>query len=314
MDGSPSSRSPINNTQLPPSDSPSPSHQARPKQPNHTHSTLNIAFPSHWAQASSRHLPLFSQPTRIRFQAQDDGEYRWSSRAHRKGRRPTPVSDDAKKKKDEEGRAVRTRFWGWDFGDISWWVAMLFLVGSVFWCANGVLVFCFSSLSTTPILASEAATAFIGGTLFWFGAYLSFVEALNPARDARFGEEVESELGLGGGAVGRGWVGSASTSGTAGVMGREKVKMVGRGGGGLARSGGRSGTSPTWVSVLCGLPGVLPDAGSEASDGLPARNLGLWEGLYWVPQILGSPGFIISGAMFSIEVQKKWYRPKFNTR
>ncbi|KAG8912124.1 hypothetical protein FRC01_005275 [Tulasnella sp. 417] len=71
---------------------------------------------------------------------------------------------------------------------------MLFLVGSIFWCANGVLAFCFYTLSTPHILLSEAATAFIGGTLFWIGAYLSYVEALNPAAHAHFGWEVDHEL------------------------------------------------------------------------------------------------------------------------
>ncbi|KAG9045327.1 hypothetical protein FS837_006490 [Tulasnella sp. UAMH 9824] len=200
------------------------------------------------------------------------------------------------------------------------------------------MAFCFYTVTTPHILLCEAATAFVGGTLFFFGAYLSYVESLNPAAHAHFGWEVEQETMR--------LVEPRSVSGKTSLgrgrrhFGRHVV--VGRGDAekGRKESGEQKPASPPpppkwkwvgadwssfgyvanviqlygatifWVSVLCGIPGILPDAGSGPSDGLPAKNVGLWEGLYWVPQILGSFGFIISGAMFSLEVQRKWYKPK----
>lgn len=282
-------------------------------------------------------------------------EYHWNSRAHRKGRWPVakPSSSGAPEKQEWTHQRARLRFWGWDIGDISWWVAMLFLLGSIFWCANGVLAFCFYTNSTPHVLLSEAATAFIGGTLFWIGGYLSYVESLNPAAHAHFGWEVDREAkrlveprssssaAVSGRALGRGrrhfgkHIATAAAGGRGGGRslgvvdaenGKTDVDNEGQGKlppkwkwegadwssfGFVANVIQLYGASIFWVSVLCGMPGILPDAGSAASEGLPAKNVGLWEGLFWVPQVLGSPGFIISGAMFSLEVQKKWYKPEF---
>lgn len=61
----------------------------------------------------------------------------------------------------------------------------------MFWCINGTLFFVFFTTTTLPFTNSEAATAFLGGTLFIVGAYLGWVESMNPARDAEFGWEVD---------------------------------------------------------------------------------------------------------------------------
>jgi hypothetical protein len=34
---------------------------------------------------------------------------------------------------------------------------------------------------------------------------------------------------------------------------------------------------------------------------------------YWTPQIVGGTGFIISGALFMLETQSRWYKPAFGT-
>ena len=36
---------------------------------------------------------------------------------------------------------------------------------------------------------------------------------------------------------------------------------------------------------------------------------GLLDGIYWVPQMVGGSGFIISGALYMLETQPKWYVP-----
>lgn len=95
------------------------------------------------------------------------------------------------------------------------------------------------------------------------------------------------------------------------------------------------------ISVVCGLPGVLPASGTEEGAEQVGRSEGLWLGLYWGMQvcpialrlsarharperreprsdpdlfsslqILGAPCFAISGALFCYEVQKKWWLPR----
>lgn len=34
---------------------------------------------------------------------------------------------------------------------------------------------------------------------------------------------------------------------------------------------------------------------------------------FWTPQVIGGTGFIISGALFMIETQSRWYKPGFRT-
>lgn len=49
------------------------------------------------------------------------------------------------------------------------------------------------SRTTTVFTNTETAMAFLGGTLFWVGAYLGYVESLNPAFadwEGAFGYEV----------------------------------------------------------------------------------------------------------------------------
>ncbi|GAA5866048.1 hypothetical protein JCM3774_000005 [Rhodotorula dairenensis] len=131
--------------------------------------------------------------------------YRWTARAHRKGVPPRLVREHDQR---EEGgfaalvrrheknwwRVVRNvRWWGWDLGDISWWVGFLFTLGSVWWCIQGIQVFCYPNNTSTVFTNTEAAMSFLGGTTFLVGGYLGYVESLNPAFadwDGAFGYEL----------------------------------------------------------------------------------------------------------------------------
>lgn len=64
-------------------------------------------------------------------------------------------------------------------------------MGSVFWCVNGILFFVFFDRTSLVYTNTESAFAFLGGTFFIVGAYLGWVESLNPARDADFGWEID---------------------------------------------------------------------------------------------------------------------------
>ena len=58
------------------------------------------------------------------------------------------------------------------------------------------------------------------------------------------------------------------------------------------------GATIFWIAGFTGLPPIL-DALS-----VPAAN-----GIYWLPQVVGGTGFIVSGLLFMIEVQDKWWKP-----
>jgi hypothetical protein len=61
------------------------------------------------------------------------------------------------------------------------------------------------------------------------------------------------------------------------------------------------GATIFWISGFTALPPIYNRLTSTA-----AQN-----GAYWVPQVLGGTGFIISGTLFTLETQKKWYIPAF---
>lgn len=58
------------------------------------------------------------------------------------------------------------------------------------------------------------------------------------------------------------------------------------------------GASIFWIAGFTSLPGInniLSPAGLD--------------GAYWAPQVVGGTGFIISGLLFMLETQQKWYLP-----
>jgi hypothetical protein len=56
-----------------------------------------------------------------------------------------------------------------------------------------------------------------------------------------------------------------------------------------------------WIAGLTGLPGIYDH-----------MSQGLTDGIYWVPQMVGGAGFILSGLLFTLETQKTWYRPAWH--
>lgn len=70
----------------------------------------------------------------------------------------------------------------------------------------------------------------------------------------------------------------------------------------LACSAQMIGATIFWIAGLTALPGIQNKL-----------SRGALIGVYWVPQIVGGCGFIISGALFMLETQKKWYIPALDT-
>lgn len=59
------------------------------------------------------------------------------------------------------------------------------------------------------------------------------------------------------------------------------------------------GASVFWISGLTALPGILNNLTTPA-----ALN-----GAYWAPQIIGGSGFVVSGTLFMLETQERWWKP-----
>jgi hypothetical protein len=69
----------------------------------------------------------------------------------------------------------------------------------------------------------------------------------------------------------------------------------------LACSSQMIGASIFWIAGLTGLYPIL------SSLSTPAEN-----GAFWSTQVIGGSGFIVSGALFMLEVQEKWWKPALN--
>ena len=107
----------------------------------------------------------------------------WQSRSHRKGRslsfRVLPFRKNVEWLK------------AWD---VSWWTAVFFLVGSAFWIANGIIAFHKPISDKTMSQNVMAYTAFAGGTLFFFGGWTMYWEALNTEKRADFDIAIRKQM------------------------------------------------------------------------------------------------------------------------
>lgn len=198
----------------------------------------------------------------------------------------------------------------------------------------------------TEILIGGGVTAFIGATIFEVGSILLLIEAVNENRSGCFGWALERVLWNGeeggkkirvtpdkdrcthhhsnkGNFVGKGSVKEPSSgaqiesqsSSTDDVKKFADAKSTGdawiwfplwrslsthylRELGFLASLAQLCGASVFWISGLTALPGI----NNKMSQGL-------LDGIYWVPQMVGGSGFIISGLLYMLETQPKWYIP-----
>ncbi|KAB8338945.1 hypothetical protein FH972_021885 [Carpinus fangiana] len=261
--------------------------------------------------------------------------FSWSSRNNRKGRhalRLTSSIADAPEAplKTSNMHVILTNvgrmaayFPVWD---ISYLVAIIFTLGSVIWVINAFFAF-------LPLLQAHTAfdgealygggiTAFIGATVFEIGSLLLMLEAINENRSACFGWAVEKAVkdghaklmpdkdhcehhhrskvhllvGAGSaaeGAVfdGRSWAWLPSWS----ELKAHYIYELGF----LACTAQLFGATVFWISGFTALPGIY-------------NNLeipGAVDGIFWTPQVVGGAGFIVSGVLFMVETQRKWYVP-----
>ncbi|TVY49549.1 hypothetical protein LOCC1_G000536 [Lachnellula occidentalis] len=226
------------------------------------------------------------------------------------------------------------------YWDVSYLVAIVFTWGSVVWCINAFFVWLpLQSPSTEfkdEITSAGGISAFVGATIFEFGSILLMIEAVNENRSDCFGwavDEVLEENGLlrlrpdncthhhgnkknlvGKGKALKGKPPLDTTMApkeqpsspsaktwvwfpTLHELRTHYLKEVGF----LACLSQMIGATVFWISGFTALPPIYDRLTSTA-----AQN-----GAYWAPQVIGGAGFIISGTLFMLETQRKWYLPAF---
>jgi hypothetical protein len=219
--------------------------------------------------------------------------------------------------------------------DISFDVAFVFTLGSVLWIFNAFFVYLPLARPDTEFKTEElyggGITAFIGATIFEIGSFLLMAEAVNEGRSGCFGWAVERSMSH----EETGDIGaSLKPSVLHCVHHHNKRKNVRNGHaneskhelqtperswvwwpsneelrtyyihnlGFLASLFQLLGASIFWIAGLTALPGIY-DRMSRIITII----------FYWTPQVVGGLGFVISGTLFMIETQSKWWKPAPHT-
>lgn len=227
--------------------------------------------------------------------------------------------------------------------DISYDVAAIFTLGSVIWVINAFFVWLPLVRPNTEFKNEElyggGITAFIGATVFEMGSFLLMAEAVNESRTGCFGWALErafshesekgSEallrlrpskshcthhhsnmrnlLGTDGDKAAifappgskpalsaKSWIWFPSSH----DLRTHYIHELGF----LASFAQLLGASIFWIAGLTALPGIY------TTMSRPITII-----FYWTPQVLGGLGFIVSGTLFMLETQTRWYKPAFKT-
>ncbi|KAF2730808.1 hypothetical protein EJ04DRAFT_555160 [Polyplosphaeria fusca] len=278
--------------------------------------------------------------------------YKWTSRNNRKGRHALAVTPTTPSSTyhtppvtatlQQTLHGIRRMFTSFPIWDISYDVATIFTLGSIIWVINAFFFFLPLVQPATQFpneaLYGGGITAFIGATVFELGSLLLMAEAVNENRKGCFGWALERALTHGGpgddggegslrlrpsmprcehhhgnrgNLVGKGGATKqhASTADDAGtsswvwVPSQQELRThYMHDLGFLASFAQLLGASIFWISGLTALPGINDKMS-------PVVKIVF----YWTPQVVGGTGFIVSGTLFMIETQSRWWKPAFGT-
>ncbi|TFK72787.1 hypothetical protein BDN72DRAFT_281817 [Pluteus cervinus] len=260
----------------------------------------------------------------------------WHSRHHRKQRyvEISPKSGVTRTIKAGRMRKKLARMTNIEYWNISWWVAVIFTLGSIIWVINGFVVF-------LPLLAPShfrdspnfaGWSAWVGASVFEIGAWLAMWEAWNRDDTANFGWNTmqllmhvhppphlrrESHHTL-----------QHHQSNSSSRINTPPSPHLGQGSsekqygekphqqqwiwfsmdpkywhelGFLAAFSQLCGATIFWISGFTGLPEV---------QAVITQKVSLLDGIFWAPQVIGGCGFIISSTLLMLEMQQQWYLPK----
>ncbi|EXJ60939.1 hypothetical protein A1O7_05092 [Cladophialophora yegresii CBS 114405] len=266
-------------------------------------------------------------------QVAHDVHFAWRSRDNRKGRHllqykpavevdsTSPLYIVPKKTASVTAtlKGIKCMLTCFRYWDISYLVAITFFIASATWILNSFCLWLPLEVpqSTFPkeLLVGGGVSAFVGATLFQLGSVLLMIEAFNAERVGCFGWQIEKLVSKQSGrdmvrispnlqhcvhhhndksGIGKGsgdgqewqWIPSWHT------IRSHCLKEIGF----LASFAMFCGTTIFWISGFVALPGVINHMSQSTLNGV-----------YWVPQIIGSIGFTISGFLYMLETQPNWY-------
>ncbi|KAL7954811.1 hypothetical protein V8C34DRAFT_293304 [Trichoderma compactum] len=233
---------------------------------------------------------------------------------------------------------IRT-FTHYPIWDISWLVAFIFTWGSVVWVLNSFFVWLPLVAPSTEfdgeVYYGGGITAFIGAIIFFeFGSILLIFEAINANRSGCFGWAVEQLVDNGRNGKPRlrvvasrhhchhhhqnrrNFVGKPSA--TTWIEAQPDPSR--------AKDEKQWQWFPSWrdlrthyIHELGFLAGcaqlfgatVFGVSGFTALPGINNHLTPQWRlnAAYWIPQVVGGSGFIVSSTLYMLETQQKWWRP-----
>jgi hypothetical protein len=235
-------------------------------------------------------------------------KFEWWSRDHRKNRHPKIIPLG----KNETPIYIETstdpiRLWGWEWWNISWWVAQFFFWGSVVWTVNGVLaVWPLPDARLQNYLSGW--TAFTGGLVFIFGGYAAFLEVINQGKTIKLGHllklvEVKNKmLDL----VKRIHYLKALTGKQEKHLMKHKFRIIRLN---WKLLGYEKNDWSWWLNIVQLFGALIFFTACAASiPGILPNNCFLQNSIYWMPQVIGAVFFIIASWMAMREVQLGIFR------
>ncbi|CAL1710669.1 unnamed protein product [Somion occarium] len=279
-----------------------------------------IAEPRFTTHRKRLHRPFsWFYPTRVVLhpevpssdQARPSLESSWNSRASRKRRytrRPInlePVTSPVgwvltEQRLRHPGTELKVHL-SWD---ISFWVAVIFILGSTCWIVNGFYLFLPLVNIGSDHTTAAAWWAFAGGTLFELGSYLMYVEAINTGHDQLFGPAL---WGL---VSGKSEASEDGCDEKENEIKKQSFRWIGVGSyrdlGFLACFTQMFAATIFWVSTITGLPHVIPNLSTSPP-------VAIADVFFWTPQVIGGSGFIISSILLMEEVQVAWWKPSLTS-
>ncbi|MGE9295261.1 MAG: hypothetical protein ACQKBV_03120 [Puniceicoccales bacterium] len=162
-----------------------------PKLPPH------VVFPDDWEHVASHGVGRFV--TRVIHRLPSGALHVWSSRRHRKHRggviheangglhRQAVAGEVSADHAHEHTRQLRRdiRLWGWRSKELSWWIGVIFILGSICFVVGTVPAAFPGVLDWFGLKPfNYGLVDFIGSIWFTFGSYLLVLEAVNADFDA----------------------------------------------------------------------------------------------------------------------------------
>lgn len=212
--------------------------------------------------------------------------------------------------------AIGAMFTTFPITNISWWIAIVFTIGSIIWIMSSFFAFMPMDEQAPPSLSAFGCgiTAFIGSLVFLLGAILLMLESLKDSRDTDFGWKVDQQ-----------WDEESGTT-------IYRVLPVNKDGESQQKRELKSWTPtiqlPTmedmrthyiyelafWYSLIqLGSSLIFLISGITA---LPSVYDLLSEkmviAVYWTPKLVACVGFITSALMGMAECQRTWLKPAWN--